>query len=245
MSELRDFIADRQRLEVIELYLPLGSRILEEMAHPSESGKLVTNFREFVEGHNESLSGLADALRRCAQSSDALHSSQESLRSVQEDLEYVRSPEYMTSLRIDLQAKLDAITDPEERRKFLVRELASLEGRIAERERRTTEMKSRDTELFGEKKTAEDTLKAVHDEKLRAAKGVEMAEHSLYKKCLRDGETEERALKIATMDHLPRIFQIYDLLTVVYRISTEEEATKRGAKMRYLLNVKSDGTSES
>ncbi len=63
---------------------------------------------------------------------------------------------------------------------------------------------------------------------------------NLYKRELELGETEEKALKLATMDHLPGIFQIYDLLTIVYGISTEKEATQRRAKIRYILEVRSE-----
>ena len=125
---------------------------------------------------------------------------------------------------------MDAIQDPEERAKFIARKRASLEGELVE-------MSLDDPELERRREEARDS-------QLRAAQGIEMTEHALYKRARDLGETEERAVEIATMDHLPGIFEIYDLLTIVYGISTEQEAAQRRAKIRYLLTESKDGSTK-
>ncbi len=208
-------------LDTIETYLPLGARIIQEMSQ--EQGKLVTTFRELVGGHNEALGGLAEAIRRNISASEAL-------RKAQEERDHLSSPEHATGLELGLQAELDAIQDPEERRKFRVRKRASLEGELVE-------MSSQEPEIERRKKEAEDS-------QLRAVKGIEMKEHALYKRALDLGETEERAVELATKDHLPGIFEVYDFLTIVYGISMEQEVAQRRAKIRYFLTESQNGSAE-
>lgn len=219
---------DKDYLEAIDTYLPLGARILEEMI--SEQGKLVTTFRELIVGHNNSLENLAEVLRRSIEATEVKRKAEEESRQAQKDLDYVRSPEYITSLELELLSELNAISDPEERRRFLVRKVTSLEGKIAE----SKAQKPEDDNILIE---MENSLANAKDSQLKAAKGKEMTENELYKRALELGETEEEAFRIATMDHLPGMFEIYDFLTIIYGISTEKEVVQRKAKIRYLLEV--------